>query len=322
MKKIALASVLFAAIAFAGCLKDKGFDNHEYGINDPDTQPPGVGFTFGYKAKNDYGLDVSASAQIINNLLVIKILAGTPPASDVTVTLTNTTAAQVAAYNAANGTSIQALPTAILNIPLSIVIPAGAMDVKLPITVSNTTALNPNVQYALGLTIASATSGYTIADNFKNLFIVFGVKNAYDGKYSIRGKFYHPSYPFYPFASNVEMQTTGPSSNIMYWPLAGDFGAPFSTSPSGSSLSYFGSQWPQFTVNTSTNKVTVDNVYPGAVTFYAMGKGFDNAGYNSRWDPATKTFFVCYGYNLGAAGDFILGTSRMWMDTLVRTGPR
>ena len=57
MKKISITLALFTAMAFAftGCLKDKGFENGEYGINDPDTQPPGVGFQFGSKSRNDYG---------------------------------------------------------------------------------------------------------------------------------------------------------------------------------------------------------------------------------------------------------------------------
>ena len=54
MKRIFLASALLATMGLflTGCLKDKGFDNHEYGINDPDTQPPGIGFPLGAKAKN------------------------------------------------------------------------------------------------------------------------------------------------------------------------------------------------------------------------------------------------------------------------------
>jgi hypothetical protein len=87
MKKILLASVLFTAVSFmvAGCLKDKGFENNEYGINDPDKQPAGVGFPFGVKPKNDVGLDVSASAQTVNGLVFVNLESGNPAPQDVTV---------------------------------------------------------------------------------------------------------------------------------------------------------------------------------------------------------------------------------------------
>jgi len=41
MKKILSTTTLIIAlsVAFTSCLKDKGFENNEYGINDPDTQP-------------------------------------------------------------------------------------------------------------------------------------------------------------------------------------------------------------------------------------------------------------------------------------------
>ncbi|MEI2738607.1 MAG: DUF1735 domain-containing protein [Chitinophagaceae bacterium] len=329
MKKISITLALFTAMAFAftGCLKDKGFENGEYGINDPDTQPPGVGFPFGSKSRNDYGLDVSATTQQVNDLVYVNIEAGVATSSDVSVALTNNTAAMVTAYNAANGltgtSAVLELPSALYNVASSITIPSGGRNAQIPVNVTNTTTLDANRLYAVGLTISAVSGGYTIAENLKNLLIVFSVKNAYDGKYLVRGRFHHPSGANPPanFTANVEMHTTGPNTVKMYWPLAGAYACPIIF---GGSLNYFGGQEPEFTVNTGTNAVTVQNVAPGAVTFYAMGIGFDNAGYNSRWDPASKTFFACWGYNLGAGGSFGGNGSaaRMWVDTIIRTGPR
>ena len=325
MKKIILASAFITALslAFTGCLKDKGFENQKYGINDPDTQPPGVGFAFGSKSKNDVGLDVTTVIQTINDLVYINLEAGKPAASDIKITLSNTTATLLAAYNTANGTSIQALPLALYNVATTLIIPAGGRNVQVPLNITNTTSLDPNVQYAIGLTITAVDGGYTIASNLKNLFIVFGVKNAYDGKYSLRGQFHHPvgANPPANFTTTVEMRTTGPNTVKMYWPTIAAYASPIIF---GGSLNAFGSQEPEFTVNTTTNAVTVQNVAVGAVTFYAMGRGFDNAGYNHRWNPANKTFYACWGYNLGAGGAFggNGSSSRMWIDTLIRTGPR
>jgi len=179
MKRILLAFSLFAAmtVMFTGCLKDKGFDNHTYGINDPDTQPPGVGFPLGTKTQG-YGLDVSASNQAINGYVYVNLESGVPASTDVHITLTNTTNTQLAAYNAANGTSVLAIPTNLYNVALTLTIPAGGRNVQVPLNILNTTTLDPNKSYAVGFTITSVDGGYKIADNLKNLFIVFSVKTS------------------------------------------------------------------------------------------------------------------------------------------------
>src|ERR1700741_178994 len=128
MKKLLSTSLLLAAMAFAftGCLKDKGFDNHTYGINDPDTQPPGVGFPLGTSAKYTVGLDAGvATLQAINNVIFINILGGIPAKSDVQVTLQLNDALRTA-YNTATGSNIVLFPAAFYSIPtLTVTLPAG-----------------------------------------------------------------------------------------------------------------------------------------------------------------------------------------------------
>ncbi len=328
MKKILSFSLILAAfsVAFSGCLKDKGFDNHTYGINDPDTQPPGVGFPLGtgVKPKNDFGLDVSASTQVVSGFVFVNIEAGAVPKSDVHITLVNNTTNAgntgiLDKYNAANGTAILALPPAVWNVATSLTILAGTRNIEVPINVTNTIALNANLQYAIGIRISAVDAGYKIASNLQDLLIVFSVKNQYDGRYTLRGQFYHPSQSpgFDWFTVGVQMHTTGPNSVKMYWPGNGYYHPGLF----GGSLNAFGSQEPEYTVDPATKKITVQNAFAGAVTFYTMGLGFNNAGYNSRWEPTEKTMYDCFGYNLSGQ-NFVLGTSRMWIDTLIRTGPR
>ncbi len=329
MKKITtILAILGTTFVMTGCLKDKGFDNNTYGINDPDTQPPGVGFPLAAKSKVDFGLNVAATTQTVNDIVYVNLESGVAASSAVNVTLTNNTAALLSAYNTANGltgsSAVLALPTSLYNVALTLTIPAGGRNVQVPVNVTNTTTLDPNRQYAVGLTISAVDGGYKIATNLDDLLIVFGVKNAYDGKYNLRGKFHHPTGANPPanFTTNVEMQTTGPNSVKMYWPLAAAFASPISF---GGSLNYFGTQEPEFTVNTGTNAVTVQNVAAGAVTFYTMSAtGFGAAPYIHRWVPATKVFYASWGYNLGAGGAFggNGSISRMWEDTLTYTGPR
>ncbi len=330
MTSKSFAFVAALCLVLTGCLKDKGFENHEYGINDPDTQPPGVGFINGASARNDFGLDVNPGSQDVTGTLYIKLLAAKPASSDITMTLSAAnTQAVVTAYNVANELdgitqdSIKVLQPQHFNLPATVVLPAGATGVDLPLPIINTTALDASQLYGIAVTITSADGGYVVAGNQKTIFIVFSIKNQYDGKYSKKGVFYHPSYPYYPIKQNMEMHTTGPNSVKYWWILGGGYGNPFSTNAAGTSPAWFADQEPELIVDPTTNKITaVMNTAPNGTIVYGLGKGFDNAGYDSRWDPATKTFYVCYGYNLGAGGTFVAGTTRMWIDTLTRTGPR
>lgn len=326
MKKLLVCSVLVmtAATIITGCLKDKGFDDHDYGINYPDKSPAGVGFPLAAKGKNGKGLDVSANPQSFDDIVVINLNSASAAPTDITVTLAITPSV-VDDYNAANPTlpPMEHLPVNLYSIPsLNVVIPKGERLLKIPVTISNTTTLDANKKYGIAFRITGADNGVIVAQNQRDILIEFNIKNKYDGKYTLKGKFYHPSYPYYPFSTTVEMHTSGPNSVKMFWPPFDDYLNPFSTSPTGASLTGFDLQDPDFTINETTNGVTVQNVSAGAVTFYGMGAGFDNLGYTSRYEPATKTFFVCYGYNLGAGGTFVAGSTRMWMDTITYTGPR
>jgi hypothetical protein len=329
MKKILISSLFVAALSFlfVGCLKDKGFDDFQYGINDPDTQPPGVGFNYGSKAKNDYGLDVSSAPQTVTGLTTVKMLTGIKTKADVVVTLTNTTTASVAAYNTANGTSYLEMPSSLYTVPATIAIPAGTPYQDFPLTISSTLTLNPNRQYAVAITISAVDGGYKIADNFKTLFLLFSIKNKYDGKYTMTGRFYHPSVeptmnP--PFSFNVECQTAGPNSVNVYWPLYGGFYTPLSSG--GAPICCFASQTLSMSVDPATNIATVYNGDPAGTVVYSQGTSSGSFGYPvynpSVWDDAAKQFKLSFGYSLGPSGDLVTGQSRFWITVLTRTGPR
>ena len=329
MKKILFISLLTASlsVAFTGCLKDKGFDNNKYGINDPDTQPPGVGFPLATRAKNDWGLDVSGSPQTVSGLVYVNLESGKAASSDVHVALTNNTAALLAAYNTANGTSILPLPTALYTVPTALTIGAGSTNTQVNLIVSSTLTLNSSLQYAVGLTISSVDGGYKIAENLKNLFIVFGVKNQYDGKYTMKGQFYHPSNDpaFSPHSLTVEMHSSGPNSVRLYWPLVSGYNTPLTVN--GSPACCFASQELSVNITPGTNAAAAQNTAVGATTAYLPMSGYNHPvlgplTFNNRWDPATKKIYLAFGYNLGPGGTFALGSSRAWIDTFTRTGPR
>jgi len=314
MKKIFITTALFTAMSFmfTGCLKDKGFANNEYGINDPDTQPPGVGFPLASKAKNDFGLNVSASPQTVTGMVYVNLESGKPAPSDINITLTNTTTAKVAAYNTANGltgtNAVLELPSSIYTVAGSLVIPAGGRNVETPINVSNTTALDPNRKYGFAITISSVDGGYTIASNLQTLFIVFSIKNKYDGKYRLQG--YHnrnsPDYTL-PYDVSVYMITTGPNSVVMWYPTPGP--NTYAHPINGNGGSYYGSFSPNFSFNPATDLgTTVVEYYSGATPMEYV------AGSNSRYDAPTKKMYMLWRYN---ANDL-----RRFYDTLTYLGPR
>lgn len=324
MRKVFLSSVLFASLGLllTGCLKDKGFDNQEYGINDPDTQPPGVGFPFGAKAKNDVGLNVSATTQVINDLVYVNLESGNAASSDINITLSVTSTDLVTAYNTANSTSILVLDPSRYNVATTMTIPAGQRNVQIPLNILNTVGLDANRTYAIGLTITGVNNNYTIAGNLKNLLIAFTIKNAYDGKYSMKGQFYHPSNDpaFSPHNFSVELHTSGPNSVRLYWPLVGDYNTPLTVN--GGAACCLAAQELSFNINPATNAVTCVNTAVGATIVYDPILSYNGNNYNNRYDPVTKKIYAAFGYSLGAGNTVAFGASRAWIDTLTYTGPR
>ena len=182
------------------------------------------------------------------------------------------------------------------------------------ITVPDATVMNPSALYALGFTITSVDAGGKISYS-KSVVIEIGAKNQYDGKYNLTWTNYHPTQnPGYTGGTTVvELHTTGPNTCKLYWPLIPGFGNP---SILGGNLNYFGNQEPAYTVNPSTNAVTVQNASAAAVTFYTMA-----AGFNSRYEVSSKTIYAKWGYSYAVPGVFDAGC-REWNQTMVYTGPR
>jgi hypothetical protein len=306
MKKILLSCLLLSSLTFGitGCLKDKGFDDNKYGINDPDNSPPAVGFPLAAKAKNTVGIEVSSAAQVISDVPMLQLFAAEPAPSDITVQLVVDTNI-VHQYNLQNNTNIvPLLPSQYTIANLTVTIPQGSRMVAVPITIPNSTGLNPILAYGVGLRIDTAM-GYKVAENFRNLLIEINIKNKYDGIYKLSGFHSRPGLDA-PYKNiTVHMVTTGPDKVKMYWPaLGGD------AHPINGGVTYYGTFTTEFKFDLTTNKLlSVDNPYtPGSPPF-TVGPATD-----SRYDPTTKTIYAQYYYNANLA--------RMFTDTLVYVGPR
>lgn len=305
----------FCALTFSSCLKDKGFENNEYGINLNDGSPAAVGFLRGALAKTSFGVDVDPGTQF--GELVVSYTGEVAPSADVTLTLSIDNSL-IAAYNTANSGTIQALPAAGSNVPTTFVIPAGQRFAKLKVGVVNTTVLNPNIEYGVGIRITAVSGGVKIASNLEKILVTFNIKNKYDGKYSLTFSNYHPSLnPGYiGSTTNVELITTGPNTVTLFWPLAGEFVIP---SLFNGGFSYFGAQTEGITINPTTNKVTaVTNVDPGGGVVYTLSS--DGSDHRYEAGPPKK-IFIKFGYN-NPGGVFVTGSTREWTQAFTYTGPR
>jgi hypothetical protein len=290
----AFLALALLSFTLTGCLKDKGFENYQYGINDPDTQPPGVGFPFAAKAMNGYGLDVSGSPQTVAELTFLNLNAGNPAPADITINLAIKSTELISAYNTANGTNIQVLTPTLYTMPTTVTIPAGARNVTVPLVITSTLSLNPNIAYGIAIQITSASGNYIVAENLKNLLIQFSIKNKYDGVYNLTG--YHNRVPYtFPYQTTMHMVTSGPDAVYFFWPLVGGVGHPIGIGPNNA-LSWYGPVVaPVVVFNTSTNLVTnvfgSDPAGPPITMFTGAGSRL------SKWDPATRNMTVDWNYN-------------------------
>lgn len=300
MKKIKFLTLILTSIVLVGtgCLKDKDYDNHVYGINDADASPAGVGFTLGVKYFNNTGLTLSADPQNLDTSVAsISLLSGKPASSDVHVTI-QVDPSLLAAYNAENGTSILDLDPALYSLPsTTITIPAGQTRANIPIVVPATNTLDPNETYGLGLKIVSADAGYVVASNQNKILFSIAIRNIYDGTYISNGYVYHPSAPRDIIDEEKVLATV--NANTVSCDL-GDLGS--------AGYQAF------FTVDPATNKVTITAATGAAgapYTQFDTGLPTTNPGYTPQWpgsaecdntyDPATQTFKVRYGY-VGGTG--------------------
>lgn len=310
MKKFLKTLPLLAIIvlAMAGCLKDKGFEDNEYGIKNPDASPPAVGFANGKESRSSRAISADATPQTIS--FVINYTGAAAPTSDVVVNITVDNSI-VTAYNTANGTNIVIPPAGSVTIPATVTIPAGQRFVTLDIVIPTAVVLNPNNQYGIGLRITGASDGVAIAGNLKQVLVAINIKNKYDGNYRMNG--YHNRTPYtFPYINiPMDMVTSGPSSVLFYWVEAASVGHPIGTAPGA--VSWYGpTVAPEVTFDPTTNVVTtVTNSDPaGPVITLFTGAG----SFPSRYDPATKTIYVCWNYNNNPL--------RAFFDTLKYNSPR
>jgi hypothetical protein len=227
--------------------------------------------------------------------------------TDIVVTLANDETS-LSTYNTTNGTSFVTPPATVLTYPKSVTIKRGTSQTTVKATVKLSADFDFNKAYGVPIKITAVSSGL-ISGNYAASVYSFGVRNKYDGVYTLKG--YHTRVPYnYPYSGiTMEMRTVGATAVGFYWPAAGSFGHPIGVGPG--SVSWYGAGIaPVVVFDAASNNVT--NVFnQGSATPISIYTG---AGSGQGRQAADKTMYIYFRYNANDARGFI--------DTLQYVSPR
>jgi hypothetical protein len=276
--KLTCLLALLLSLGMVSCLKDEEFDDGRIQSVRNSSQPKMVEVALSTSSANQFlvlSFD-NSNVDTTFNLIPVTLSTAGPAAEDLQVTLTQNNSL-VTDYNTANGTDYK-VPTAsmfsVVNSGGVVTIPKGSNTAYLQVKLKPSAFLGDS--WALGYEISAVDkSGYTISGNLKSGIVAIGVKNEYEGTYHTTGYFQHPTVPR-DIDQEDYMSTAGPKSVSK---TLGDL--------TGINVI--------ITIN-ADNSVTIG---PGSgatgtiATVTAMG---GDATYNNTYDPATKTFWLKYGY--------------------------
>lgn len=305
--KYFFALSLTVSVGLVSCLKDDAFDNHEIQSVSPGSAQNAVyvGLT---ATSNDNHLQLAFEKSDVDTTFdaVPIILAGGEASQDIQVTLAYDPAL-LGDYNATNGTTHEEAPTNLYTITnpgdsatgFIVTIPKGSSTGYLQLK------LKPNdflgFDYALGLKIVSVSTGYVISTNFNTGILAIGVKNEFDGVYSYKG------FSFRASDANLTGYFSGKEMPLV---TKGATSVGFETLP------LWGDGTTQISIGTPLLDLDLTSGPPYPVTISSSGGAFNApAGYESRYDPDTKTFYISYSWGAGPS-------ARLSTDTLTYLRPR
>ena len=302
MKKqiIKALSLLLAASILTSCLKDDRLVlDPEKGNNVIEFANPATIHTIG----SIYPLYVFSYALGADVTLPITVSYSGPESGapeDITVNVAVGTQAEVDTYNDDQEEEYSLIdPASFAVSATSVVIKRGESKATFNVTLKpGTFSLTESL--VLPLKITSVSSGI-ISGNFNTILLNVGAKNTFDGVYSLRGTI-------------TRNTAAGPDA------VLGGYRKDKTTTliTSGLNSNTFAAKWKDgsnvggvdalaLSVDPLTNKVNVTST--GTANFK------NTPGYDNRYDPATKTFYLAYDWGTAPA-------TRLVVDTLVYQGVR
>lgn len=287
MKKIFIqAAFLVGATAMlSSCLKDKGFENGEYGV-DGSNSAKVVSLPQSQEGISVFALNSDPPTEDIDAVLV-QLAATDAAREDIQVTLEKDMSL-VASYNASNFTTYEELPSNCYQIVspggLTVTIPKGQHQAWLKVRVLKNN-FDFTKAYALGFKIGASSGGNVIAGNYRSMILAITVKNKYDGLYRMNGTMTdvaNAALTAYPNAP-VSFVTAGPTKVTMHALLptgaAAWYDAPYQPIMNGANVSVYGEFGPEFTFNATDNIVGMTN-YWGNPSPLTRGIVMDATGIN------------------------------------------
>ncbi|NII26682.1 DUF1735 domain-containing protein [Pseudoflavitalea sp. X16] len=276
--KLTYLLALLLSLGMVSCLKDEEFDDGRIQSVRNSSQPKMVEVALSTSSANQFlvlSFD-NSNLDTTFNLIPVNLSTAGPATEDLQVTLTQKNSL-VTDYNTANGTDYK-VPTAamftVVNASGMVTIPRGSNTAYLQVKIKPSAFLGDT--WALGYEISAVDkSGYTISGNLKSGIVAIGVKNEFEGNYYATGYFQHPTVPR-DIDHEDYLSTAGPTSVSK---TLGDL--------SGVNI--------VLTINADNTVSIVPGSGTSGTTATVAAMGGD-ATYNNTYDPATKTFWLKYGY--------------------------
>jgi hypothetical protein len=327
MRKILKGSIYFSAMALlcvagTGCLKDKLADDQ---LTIPDIKSsPSVVEMLG--AREGTSQMISYAASLISSdkdttldLAFIRLAADQPATEDIQVEL-ELDPALITNFNNATGSNYVAPASSLYKFDngLTVTIPKGSREAGLKFTTKPSALVGP--EYAFGVRIKNiSNTKYLISGNHNSAVIVVGVRNKYDGDYTLRvnttgwAAFGISDGVTRTYPLETSMITASATSVALFNQYFGAGLVPAFTSTGDATA--FGAATPLFTFDPATDKlVSVVNTTPPDARNRAFA--LHPTVTDSRFDPVTKTMYLAYVLKQSGRPDMAI------YDTLTYVGPR
>ena len=311
MKKLLLAILgFFSLIALNSCLKDKGFENQEYGLkeggilDEPFVQILGGGTAkFGDQLIKPDASDTLNTADTVE-FKIFYVNNGKPSDKDIKITLAVDPSA-IAGYNSTPGnTKFEILPASNFRFPkTTVTVKAGQSFSESTYLIYNPQLIDPSKLYMVPIRIVDA-QGVKISSNNATIFYHI-IGNPLAGNYSLVGTRYNYSgsvswsgFPaaIPPFTGTINLTAAFPTkvaSAIDGQTIALDF-----SNLGGNGFAYL------ITGNADFSKVTLsynNEVLSGNVIKYSLIKDYSFIGAGTATSPK-PTFRILTHYNNAASG--------------------
>jgi hypothetical protein len=303
--KLFTAFTLALAFTFSACLTDSDYDNNLIGTKNTQNQ----NFVEVHLTSDNNTNTVMRSYDAISkdttiSLIPINLTSG-PATSDVTITFqvldtinskNDPNAAIMKSYVATNGYVIpSSTKYTVLNTGNKVVIPAGSSTGYVKVKFTPLNFLGNTYVFGIKVTGVSDTK-YTLS-NLTTGFVLFGIKNKYDGNYVLTGSMVDASAAGATFTAAPELNVSlitqdGTSVALFDIDLFNNYFHGFWT---GTAYSGYGSFAPVFKFDSNDNVISVVNKY-GQPASNGRSAELDPSGIN-KFDASTKTLKVSYWMN-------------------------